>query len=137
MTFPGKHGRWAISHTAFRENGIPHELLIISDRSRALREEERQAWQRLIRVLGHELNNSLAPIKSVAGSLESLLSREPRPADWQEDMARGLHMIGSRAEALSRFMEAYTHLARLPEPRLQPVDGDAWIRRVSRLATRM
>lgn len=68
MTFPGKHGRWAISHTEFRENGVPHQLLIISDLSRALREEERQAWQRLIRVLGHELNNSLAPIKSIAGA---------------------------------------------------------------------
>src|ERR1700674_2225347 len=75
MTFPGKHGRWAISHTAFRENGVPHELLIISDLSRALREEERQAWQRLIRVLGHELNNSLAPIKSIAGTLASVIAR--------------------------------------------------------------
>src|SRR6266436_2407320 len=72
MTFPGKHGRWAINHTAFRENGVPHEMLIISDMSRALREEERQAWQRLIRVLGHELNNSLAPIKSIAGTLQSV-----------------------------------------------------------------
>src|SRR5262245_27224615 len=81
MTFPGKHGRWAISHTAFRENGIPHQLLIISDLSRALREEERQAWQRLIRVLGHELNNSLAPIKSMAGTLGSLAARSPVPAD--------------------------------------------------------
>src|SRR5229473_2492935 len=76
MTFPGKHGRWAISHTAFRENGIPHELLIISDLSRALREEERKAGQRLIRVLGHELNNSLAPIQSVAQSLETRLKRQ-------------------------------------------------------------
>src|SRR6202140_3050394 len=118
MTFPGKPGRWAISHTEFRENGVPHQLLIISDLSRALREEERQAWQRLIRVLGHELNNSLAPIKSIAGSLESLVVREPRPPDWQEDMSRGLEVIVDRSDALARFMNAYARLAKLPRPQL-------------------
>src|SRR5216684_2549597 len=131
MTFPGKHGRWAISHTAFRENGVPHELLIISDLSRALREEERQAWQRLIRVLGHELNNSLAPIKSIAGSLESLLARKARPADLDEDMRRGLAVIAARSEALSRFMEAYSRLARLPPPQLKAVDVGELVRRVA------
>jgi len=89
MTFPGKHGRWAVSHTSFRENGVPHELLIISDLSRALREEERQAWQRLIRVLGHELNNSLAPIKSIAGTLGSLTMRATLPMTWPRTCNRG------------------------------------------------
>src|SRR6266700_1314523 len=106
MTFPGKHGRWAISHTAFRENGVPHELLIISDLSRALREEERQAWQRLIRVLGHELNNSLAPIKSIAGTLQRLAGQPEPPPDWREDLRQGLAVIAARAEALSRFTTA-------------------------------
>ena len=105
--------------------------------SRALREEELQAWQRLVRVLGHELNNSLTPIKSVAGSLESLLLREPRPADWQDDVQQGLRVIGTRAEALSRFMGAYARLARLPKPKLAPVDVGAWVRRVVGLETRM
>ena len=94
---------------------MPHELLVLTDLSRPLREEERQAWQRLIRVLGHELNNSLAPIKSMAGTLETMLERQPRPADWEDDMRRGLEVIGSRAAALSRFMEAYSRLARLPK----------------------
>src|SRR5258708_3789773 len=93
MTFPGKHGRWAISHTAFRENGVPHELLIISDLSRALREEERQAWQRLIRVLGHELNNSLAPIKSIAGTLQSVTARAALPEEVHQDVPQGLKVI--------------------------------------------
>src|SRR6185437_13121454 len=93
MTFPGKHGRWAISHTSFRENGVPHQLLIISDLSRALRAEERQAWQRLIRVLGHELNNSLAPIKSIAGTLGSLTARAEMPDDVTQDMRQGLRVI--------------------------------------------
>jgi len=143
MTFPGSPSapagprRFGISRSTFREGGLPHQLLVVSDLSRALREEERQAWQRLIRVLGHELNNSLAPIKSMAGTLENLFTREPRPVDWRDDMARGLRVIATRAEALSRFMEAYARLARLPEPRLQPVDVDAWVRRVVGLETRM
>jgi nitrogen fixation/metabolism regulation signal transduction histidine kinase len=85
------------------------QLVVLADVSRALRDEERQAWQRLIRVIGHELNNSLAPIRSVAGSLEMLLVREPRPEDWQGDMRRGLGVIAARAESLRRFMDAYAH----------------------------
>jgi signal transduction histidine kinase len=105
--------------------------------SRALREEERKAWQRLIRVLGHELNNSLAPIKSIAGSLGQTLERSDRPADWDDDARRGLAVIAARAEALSRFMEAYGRLARLPPPQLQPVSVPALVRRVAGLETRV
>src|SRR6185503_19468290 len=89
-TFPGGVGRWGMRRTTFRQGGVPHQLLVLSDLSRALRDEERQAWQRLVRVLGHELNNSLAPIKSIARSLEDFLQRKPRPSDWEEDMNRGL-----------------------------------------------
>ncbi|HEX8775386.1 MAG TPA: ATP-binding protein [Pyrinomonadaceae bacterium] len=130
-------GRWGVSRSTFREQGLPHQLLVLSNLSRALREEERQAWKRLVRVLGHELNNSLAPIKSIAGSLESLLVREPRPADWDEDMGRGLAVIAARAEALSRFMEAYSRLARLPQPRFAPLNVSAWIERAVGLETRL
>jgi signal transduction histidine kinase len=105
--------------------------------SRALRDEERQAWQRLIRVLGHELNNSLAPIKSVAGSLESLLAREPRPPDWEEDLRRGLAVIGARAESLTRFTAAYSRLARLPRPQIEPLKVGEVVRRVAGLETRV
>jgi nitrogen fixation/metabolism regulation signal transduction histidine kinase len=136
MSFPGGTGRWGIRRSTFRARGMPHQLLVLTDLSRPLREEERQAWQRLIRVLGHELNNSLAPIKSMAGTLESLLIREPQPSDWREDMRRGLSVIRARAEALSRFMEAYARLARLPSPRLQPVEVSPLLRRVVGLETR-
>src|SRR5262249_47375250 len=115
-SFPGGMGRWGMRRSTFREEGIPHQLLVLTDLSRTLREEERQGWQRLLRVLGHELNNSLAPIKSIAGSLETLVSREPKPDDWREDMRRGLGVIASRVESLNRFMEAYTRIARLPPP---------------------
>lgn len=141
MSFPGGFGRWGMRRTTFREGGLPHQLLVLSDLSRALREEERQAWQRLVRVLGHELNNSLAPIKSIAGSLETMLVREVAAGsaddDWLNDMRRGLAVIASRAEALSRFTGAYARLARLPEPTLGPVDVRSWIQRVVGLETRM
>ena len=71
----GTQTRWLVRRSMFRQNGVPHTLLVLSDVSRALREEERSAWQRLVRVLGHELNNSLAPIKSIAGSLHTRISR--------------------------------------------------------------
>ena len=135
--FPGASGRWGLRRTTFREEGRPHQLVVIADLSRALREEERLAWQRLVRVLGHELNNSLAPIKSIAGSLESLVSRSPRPSDWEEDLSRGLSVIASRAEALNRFMNAYAYLAKLPRPVLHPVRVGECVRQVVGIETRL
>ena len=129
-SFPGGAGRWEIRRSEFRQGGRPHTLLVLSDLSQPLREEERQAWQRLIRVIGHEMNNSLAPIKSIAGSLSTIVERDPPPSDWRDDMQRGLNVIASRSEALSRFMGAYARLARLPPPRLASVDVPALIDRV-------
>ena len=137
LALPGGAGRFEARGSAFRQGGLPHRLLVLADVSRALREEERQAWQRLIRVLGHELNNSLAPIKSIAGSLESRLARDSRPPDLEDDMRRGLAVIVARSEGLSRFMEAYSRLARLPLPRLEAVDVGALVRRVAGLETRL
>jgi len=137
MSFPGGIGRWGMRRNSFRQGGLPHQLLVLADLSQALREEERQAWQRLLRVLGHELNNSLAPIKSISGSLASLLAKERLPEDWKDDMQRGLGVIAARAEALSRFMEAYSRLARLPQPKLQPLEIEPLVRRMAGLETRV
>ena len=131
--FPGASGRWEIRRRIFREGGRPHELLVISDVSRALREEERQAWRRIVRVIGHELNSSLAPIKSMAGTLRSLIDREPPPSDWREDTRAGLTIIYDRAEALGRFMSAYARLARLPRPTRRTADFGALARRAASL----
>jgi two-component system, NtrC family, nitrogen regulation sensor histidine kinase NtrY len=131
--FPGGAGRWELRRRTFREDGRPHELLVISELSRALREEERQAWRRLVRVIGHELNNSLAPIKSMAGTLQRLIGREPLADDWREDAGSGLAVIHDRADALGRFMNAYARLARLPPPARRPVDFPALLRRVASL----
>ncbi len=136
-SFPGGAGRWEIRRTKFWQSGQPHRLLVLSDLSKTLREEERQAWKRLIRVLGHELNNSLAPIRSIAGSLAALLDRDPRPSDWEEDAARGLTVIKNRSESLSRFMDGYARLAQLPPPKMREMDVPAWIRRVANLETRV
>lgn len=137
MTFPGKHGRWAVNHTAFRENGVPHELLIISDMSRVLRAEERQAWQRLIRVLGHELNNSLAPIKSIAGTLTSITGRAGLPGEIKEDVQQGLQVIENRVESLGRFMQAYTQLAKMPAPTKAHIEVEIVVRRAAALERRL
>ena len=136
-TFRGGAGRWGISRSTFREGGLPHQLLVVTDLTRPLREEELKAWQRIVRVLGHELNNSLAPIKSIAGSLENILARKPRPDDWEDDMRSGLAVIASRSESLSRFMSAYARLAKLPQPTRASVRVGDLVRRVTGLETRV
>src|SRR6186713_2392436 len=130
LSFPGGTGRWETRRTTFWQGGTRHELLVLSDLSQPLRDQEREAWRRLIRVIGHELNNSLAPIKSIAGSLESLLARDPPPDDWREDMQRGLGIVASRADALSRFTSAYARLARLPAPTRKRLAFGELMRRV-------
>jgi nitrogen fixation/metabolism regulation signal transduction histidine kinase len=137
MVFPGGVGRWDVRRSTFREGGQQHQLLVLTDLSKTLREEERTAWQRLLRVLGHELNNSLAPIKSVAGSLADLMHRDPEPSDWREDMHHGLAVISSRADSLARFVESYSKLARLPPPRLEPLKIGTLVSRVASLETRL
>ena len=137
LNFRGTSGRWGIRRSTFREEGLPHELLVLTDLSRTLREEERRAWQRLVRVLGHEMNNSLAPIKSLAASLESLMRRDPLPPDWKDDASAGLNSIASRADSLSRFLQAYTRLTKLPPPQKQTVNVGQMIQRVVDLEPRL
>ncbi len=136
IAFPGGTGQWQVRRGVFRQGGLPHTLVVLSDVNVPLRQQEREAWHRLIRVLGHELNNSLAPIKSIAGSLDSIAAQDPMPADWRDDMRRGLGIIASRTDALSRFTSAYTALARLPRPNMRPVDLAPLVERIARLETR-
>ena len=137
LNHPGGTGRWELRRTVVRQEGHPLRLIVLSDLSRALREEERQAWKRIIRVLSHEINNSLAPIKSIAGSLQSMTLRGSLPPDVDEDLERGLKVISSRAESLGRFMASYAQLARLPEPELGPVEVNSLVRRIVAIETRM
>jgi nitrogen fixation/metabolism regulation signal transduction histidine kinase len=145
LAFPGGSGRWGLRRGTFRQGGLPHQLVVLSDLSRTLRDEERKAWQRLIRVLGHELNNSLAPIQSVAQGLESGLLSAAKSSELRseatvsilDDLRQGLSIIRSRTEALGRFMAAYAQLARLPQPKLLPVNVAEWISRSIKLETRV
>lgn len=132
-----KPGRWMVRRSNFRQRGVPNTLLLLSDVSTALREEERMAWQRLIRVLGHEISNSLAPIKSIAGSLLARLPSESSDANGAADFARGLTIIEGRAESLNRFVQAYRQLAQLPPPAMRSVPLRPLLERVIALETRL
>jgi nitrogen fixation/metabolism regulation signal transduction histidine kinase len=129
--------RWLLRRSSFRQHGVPHTLVVLLDVSRALREEERRAWQRLIRVLGHELSNSLAPIKSIAGSLSSRLSSTPMDPEVRSDLERGLEIIEARSASLHRFLEAYRRLAQMPPPILREVRLAPLVARAAGLETRI
>jgi nitrogen fixation/metabolism regulation signal transduction histidine kinase len=129
--------RWLVRRSKFREKGVPHTLVVLSDVSRALRGEERKAWQRLIRVLGHELNNSLAPIKSIAGSLGARLPQTGLNPDERHDFERGLEIIETRSASLNRFLQAYRQLAQMPPPVVRKVALLPIVERVAFLETRL
>jgi nitrogen fixation/metabolism regulation signal transduction histidine kinase len=141
LTLAGVTRQLEVRRGPVRQSGAPHTLVVVADLSTVLRAEERHALERLVRVLGHEINNSLAPIQSIAGSLRQRLQR-PRPSDpgidekYESDLARGLSVIERRAESLGRFMTSYARLARLPPPQLGDVEVAAWVRRVAELEKR-
>ena len=137
MAFPAGNSRYALRRSAFRQEGRPHRLVVLTDLGRVLRDEERAAWQRLLRVLGHEINNSLAPISSITGTLSSLVAKDPLPDDWRDDARHGLGIIQARAAALARFIDDYSRLAKLPPPRPVAFDLADPLRRIVALETRV
>ena len=132
-----KPTRWLLRRALFRQDGAPHTLLLLADVSLPLQEEEQMAWKRLIRVLGHELSNSLAPIKSIAGSLLARVENMSADAATQQDFRRGLGVVESRADSLHRFVQSYRLLAQLPPPRLKPVPLGPLLERVVLLEQRL
>lgn len=136
-TFAVEGGPYELRRGTFRQGGRPHQLVVLADLRLALREEEREAWRKMVRVLSHEINNSLTPIHSISESLRDSLLQVPRAADWEEDAKVGLGIVARRSEALGRFMSAYARLARLPPPKLAPVEVGPWVQRVAALETRL
>ena len=137
IALPGQAGRWEVRRGNYRWEGRPHELVVLSDLTRSLREEERLAWQRLVRVLSHEINNSLAPIQSIASSLKGRLGRGDSGPEATREAVDGLSVIEARSESLGRFIHAYARLARLPRPRPRPLEFANWARRAASLETRL
>jgi two-component system, NtrC family, nitrogen regulation sensor histidine kinase NtrY len=131
--FPGAVGRWEIRRGSFRQGGEPHQLVVLADLSRALREEERAAWQRLIRVLSHEINNSLSPIHSIAQTLLAMLASDGGADAVRAELTDGLTIVARRAEALRRFMTSYARLAHLPPPERRALRVGELVERVARL----
>jgi nitrogen fixation/metabolism regulation signal transduction histidine kinase len=136
-SFGAKPTRWLLRKAAFRQDGAPHTLLLLADVSLPLQEEEQMAWKRLIRVLGHELSNSLAPIKSIAGSLLERVDSLSGDEATLRDFRRGLGVVESRADALHRFVQSYRQLAQLPPPQLRPVPLGQLLERVAHLEQRL
>jgi nitrogen fixation/metabolism regulation signal transduction histidine kinase len=138
LALPGSaQARWLVRRSSFRQKGVPHILVVLSDVSRVLREEERNAWQRLVRVLGHELNNSLTPIKSIAGSLNARVSGMKLSPEERQDFSRGLEIIETRTASLNRFLQAYRRLAQMPAPVLRKTPLAPLVTRVANLETRL
>jgi two-component system, NtrC family, nitrogen regulation sensor histidine kinase NtrY len=134
--FGPESGRLELRRSTFRRDGKPHQLLVFADLTRSLREEEQQAWQRIVRVLSHEINNSLTPIKSIAHSIKRMISRVPdlpRAAEIQD----GLNLIETRSGALGRFLRAYAQLARLPKPQQRNVQIAPLAQRIAELENRL
>lgn len=137
LALPARTGRWELRRATYRNRGVTHQLVFLSDLTRTLHAEERQSWQRLIQILRHEINNSLTPIQSVAGSLKLHLKAGHCAADWEADMDEGLGIIAERAETLGRFIDSYSQLARLPEPTLAEMSVKTWIQHAAGLETRL
>lgn len=137
MSFPGGGHRWELRRATYRVKGQSHRLVFLSDMTRTLHEEERLAWKRLVQILRHEINNSLAPIQSVAQSLRSILRQEARSQGWEADLGEGLEIIAERSAVLGRFIASYSRLTRLPEPTPAEMEVETWIRHVAGLETRV
>jgi signal transduction histidine kinase len=129
--------RWLLRKAGFRQDGVPHTLLLLDDVRLPLQAEEQTAWKRLVRVLGHEISNSLTPIKSIAGSLLMRVNQPGADETMLRDLRRGLGVIESRADALNRFAQSYRSLAQLPAPRLGPVPLGPLLERVVLLEQRL
>jgi two-component system nitrogen regulation sensor histidine kinase NtrY len=137
LVLAGSMRRWELRRTTYREKGVSHQLIFLSDLTRTLHEEERLAWKRLIKIMRHEINNSLTPIQSVAQTLQTRIKQDPSKDQWQGDVREGLKIIAARSEELSRFIASYSQLTRLPVPAFDKVNVHVWVQHVAGLERRV
>ncbi len=114
-----------LSRRAFHLNGRGHELLLIRTLTTELRRQEVQTWKKVIRVISHELNNSLAPIASLAHSGAELLRRERT-----DRLGTVFETIEERARHLEGFIRGYARFAKLPQPQLQTIEWAPFLERL-------
>lgn len=115
--FPAGEGRWQVGQQTYRQQGRPSRILFISDLKQVLSAEQASAWQRLIRVISHEVNNSLTPIMSLCQTLATILERSSSP-EHIDDVRENLSVIAERARGLKEFITAYARITRLPESQM-------------------
>jgi len=115
-----------VSQRRFLLNALPHRLLLLKQLTREINSQEVATWKKVIRVIAHELNNSLAPISSLAHSGQILVNAPPDPAQ----MSRIFSTIEERARHLAGFIEGYSQFAKLPKPRVAPVAWNVLLERL-------
>jgi two-component system nitrogen regulation sensor histidine kinase NtrY len=111
-----------LARRAFTLNGRKHELLLLRHLTAELRRQEVQTWKKVIRVISHELNNSLAPVASLAASAAELVRR-----NQVQRLPEILGTIEERTRHLERFIEGYARFAKLPSPRNERVEWRAFV----------
>lgn len=128
--------RWELRRTFVRQQGEPWQLVVLWDVTSVLRSEQQEAWSRLVRVMRHEINNSLAPISSLATTMLHLTHRDTQSLEWQTDFKESLEVIVERSAALARMLASYTELSGEPPPSKKNLDVAALVRRVAAAETR-
>jgi len=115
------HGEHFLSKESFLSEGKQHQLYLLTNAERLLMEKERSAWQSLLRVLSHEINNSLTPISAISQSLQKKLQRSllsPEQPVNSESLLEGANIINERADSLNSFIASYSQLYHLPKPHI-------------------
>jgi two-component system nitrogen regulation sensor histidine kinase NtrY len=126
LELAGEPQVYHVSQRRFLLNALPHRLLLLKQLTREINSQEVATWKKVIRVIAHELNNSLAPISSLAHS-GKLIARAPPDAD---QLIRVFATIEDRARHLAGFIEGYAQFAKLPKPRLAPVPWEMLVERL-------
>lgn len=136
LNLHGQQGRYNVHVEAYRDSGYQRKLLFITDVSTLLRSEERKAWRNLVRVISHEINNSLTPIASISQTLKRIIEKQQAEPGAQE-LIEGLTIISERATGLGEFVKSYRQLSKLPDPKREWLPLRPFFERIKHLFEKM